>query len=773
MRIHQFFAVWCVFLTGVTSVGQTQQSVIVDEIQFRGLSRVSEQFIRSQIELKVGDTLAKISPAVSRDIRRLTELEFFAHIRVELEVEENRNVVIFIFKEELVIDRVNISGNKKVKERELRGVITWKEGDPFVEEAFEEELEKLMLLYRSKGFLNAKVDIHSAKTGESRVQITYLIDEGKKAKIKSVRFVGNEALGRRKLRRSVKTGKGFLFIGGRFDQNKFEADIGNIIDKYGDIGHLEADVPNTEFDFSTKGKKVGITLYLDEGPEYHVSQLEVADNIVFTSTELGRQIKTVSGEIHNKTLVAEDAEALKKRYEDNGYVNANVRPRITLDKENHTTNIIHKIHEGDLKYIREIILTGNNVTKDEVIRRRLLLNPGERFDGSLYRDSMNRINRTQFFSDVRPNIEQVEDNDHFLNLLFDVDEGKTGNFNFGMGFNTDEGALGFGELQLRNFDITNWPSFSGGGQLFSARFSVGDVRTDFRLSFTDPQFLGYPITFGVDLYDDRFRSRGGSTFTIENTGGQIRLAKAVSNHVTLRTSFRYNDVTITDLATFVDPSLRSLDDAGTTVSNTFGIHRDTSNHYRDPTKGGSHDLAIEIAGLSGDNEFVVLQHESIWYYGMKKFKKWAFSVRTREAVSTAYGGSDFVPLSDRFYAGGSTTIRGYDSRDVGPKAKTFQDIGGNLVIDEQAIGGEFRMIGNIEAKYIVSEILRLYIFGDGGGVWLEPKDFDVEDLRYSIGVGFGLHVPFLGPLRIDYGFPINPDDDQGSGQLHLQTSLRF
>lgn len=771
MRIYQFFVGCCVFFAGVASLGQIQQPDTIHEIQFRGLSRVSEQFIRSQIELKVGEGLA--SPPVSRDIRRLTDLGFFSHIRVELEKTDGKNIVVYIFKEELIIDRVNITGNKKLKDRELRGAIAWKEGDSFIEEAFEEELEKLLLLYRSKGFLNATVDIYSEKTGESRVQITYLIDEGKKAKIKKVRFVGNDAVKDRKLKRTVKTGKGFLFIGGRYDQVKFEEDIGRILDVYGDVGHLEADIPNTDFDFSKKGKKVDITIHVDEGPEYHVDQLEVAGNYVFTSVELGKQIETSSGDVHNKTQVTEDALAVKERYKDNGYVSAGVNPIFTLDRENHTTNVIHQVREGDLKYIREIRVSGNSKTKDEVIRRNLLLHPGERYDGSLYRDSLNRINRTQFFSDVRPSIEPVEDNDHFADILFDVDEGKTGNFNFGMGFNTDEGAIGFGELQLTNFDITNWPNFSGGGQLFNARFSIGDVRTNFRLGFTDPQFMGHPITFGVDLFNDRFRSRGGSTFTIENKGGQIRLAKAVSNHVTLRTVLRYDDVTITDLATFVDPNLRPLDDPGLTISNTFGIHRDTSDHYRDPTEGSSHDLAVEIAGLSGDNEFATIQHESVWFYGLKKWEKWAFSVRTREAVATTYGSSDFVPLSDRFYAGGSNTLRGYDSRDVGPKAKTFRDVDGNLVIDEQAIGGHFRLIGNIEAKYIVNEMLRLYVFGDGGGVWMEPGDFDTKDLRYSVGVGFGLQVPFLGPLRIDYGFPLNPDDDQGSGQLHLQTSLRF
>jgi outer membrane protein insertion porin family len=765
------FRILILFVLAISAVARAQEQTIVDAIEFRGLSRISEQLIQSQLEVKVGDALQP--RAVSRDIRRLYEMGFFVTVKVELDTSSGRNVAVYSFVEERIIDQIQIIGNKKIKDRQLRSILTWSEGESFFAEGYEEERDALIGHYRSKGFLSATADIIVEESGPARVRITYLIHEGRKAKIRSVRFNNNDALSNRKLRKVVKTGKGFLFLGGRFNDEKFESDIKNIVDKYGEIGRLEARVSETDFAYSKNGKKLDISIFVQEGPEYTVSNMDVAENYVFTDMELNKQLHVGQGDVHNKKVVGEDSDRVRSTYQDNGYLRARVAPVVTLDRENHTTNIIHQVREGDLKYIREVKIAGNSVTQDEIIRRWILLNPGDRYDGSLYRASQNRLERSQYFSGVRTSIEDVPGNDKFVDLLYDVDEGKTGNFNFGGGFNTATGVGGFGELRLNNFDITNWPSFSGGGQQFSTRMNIGTQRTNFNVSFTDPEIFGYPFSFGVDLFNDTFRSRGGSTFTQETRGGQIRLAKSLSNNMTARTSLRLTDVTITNLATFVDPRFRELDTPGATFSNTWGINRNTLNHFRDPTKGSLHDLSLEIAGLGGDNEFLKLQHDSTFVYGFKRFEKWSVSYRTREGVSKTYGSSSLVPLVDRFYAGGGTTIRGYDTRDVGPRAKTFTIVNGQLFVDEQSIGGEFRLLNTAEAKYKFNDTIRLYTFADGGGVWLEPSDFDPGDIKYSVGLGVGIQVPFLGPLRLDYGVPLNPESNQGNGRIHLQTSLRF
>ncbi|MCH7911347.1 MAG: BamA/TamA family outer membrane protein, partial [Candidatus Hydrogenedentes bacterium] len=431
-----------------------------------------------------------------------------------------------------------------------------------------------------------------------------------------------------------------------------------------------------------------------------------------------------------------------------------------------TTHLVYRVREYDLKYVREIQITGNAVTRDDVVRRQLLLSPGDRFDGTALRNSQNRLNSTGFFDAVRFTAEDVEENDRFSDLLIDVEEGKTGTFNFGGGFSTDTNTSGFAEIRLNNFDITNWPSFSGGGQQFSTRFVIGTVRSQYSVSFTDPEIAGYPISLGVDFFNDSFRTRGGSSFRQDSQGAQLRLRKALSPFFSVRTALSFRDVQISDIEPFFAPELNALRDPGSTLSLILGLTRNTTDLFRDPSEGARHDLSLEIAGLGADNDFLKLKHDSTWYFPIDKDKEWVLSFRTREAWAEPYNETQFVPIQDRLFAGGSTTLRGYDTRDVGPKA---------LLTDgrREAIGGEFRVLTTAEIKHRLNDVLRVYTFVDAGGVWLHADEFDANDLRYSIGIGMGFNIPALGPLRIDYGIPLNPDDDQGSGRLHLNTGFRF
>ena len=752
---------------------QQRAPITLDAVEIQGLDRVSEQLVRSQLEVQAGQIYSR--PAVSRDLRRLYELGFFTTILADLDPETG--VLTYIFEEERLVEELRIVGNKKVKDRQIRGVLSWREGDSFYKEGYSEERDAVLELYRSKGFLNATVDIVAEEISPSRMRVTYFLDEGRKARIKKIRFEGNAALSDRRLKRVIKTRRAYWFFGGRYNEEKFEVDLLNVVEAYADVGRLEAEVTSTDFEYTKNGKRLVMFIFLREGPEYHVESIEIANNVAFGEEELWTDVHVDSGDLHNKSQIIEDAQAMEDRYTDNGYINARVVPQVTLDKAKKTTHVVHRVLEGELKYIREIDITGNSVTKDEVIRRQILLRPGERFDGSSYRMSKDRLNATQYFDGPpRFRVDNDEENDRFTNILVDVDEGKTGNFNFGGAFNTDEGVAGFGELRLSNFDITNWPSLSGGGQEFTTRFSIGTVRTNLRVGFTDPEFAGYPISLGVDLFNERFRSRGGTSFTQQTLGGQLRLGKRLSNFVTANATLRVTDVKISDLDTFVNPGLRELEDPESTASIILGLTRNTANDFRDPTRGARHTISVEVAGFGLANDFVKVNHDSIWYYGIKRRDRLSFSFRTREGVAFPYGDKEFLPLQDRYFVGGSSTLRGYDFRDVGPKAQTFRIIGGQVFVDEEAIGGEFRILNTLEAKYKLNELVRLYTFFDSGGAWLVPEDFGFGDFKYSVGVGLGLQVPFLGPLRVDWGFPLNPDADQGStfpGLLHLQSSLRF
>lgn len=751
------------------SAAQSASVPVVKEIGIQGLERISEQLVRSQLEVQAGQSY---NPnAVARDIRRLYGLGHFDAIKVDAAASGDGVKLTYIFIEKRIIDEIRIMGNSKIKAGKIRGVLSWKEGDSFAADAYDEERDAILKLYEEKGCANTSVDIQVEKVGPSRVRLVYAITEGKKARIRNIEFAGNNALTDRKLRKAMKTHRAFWFLGGKYNEDQFEEDLKKIVDEYGNVGHLEAEVASTNVEYSPNGKKMDISINVAEGAQYTVESLEPAQNTVYDDDEVMDIVKVHAGDVHNKGQVEDDANLIARGYQGSGYVNADAAPQVTLDREKKTTHVVHNVQEGDLKYVKEIEVTGNSVTKDDVVRREMMLVPGERFDGSVMQMSQRRLENTQYFDEVRMTLHDDEENDLFTNMLVDVDEGKTGNFNFGAGYSTEEKASGFIELKLNNFDISNWPKFSGGGQVFSTRLQIGDIRDKYNMSFTDPEFLGYPVAFGFDVYNESYRYTDESDYTEEMVGGQLRLGKTLSPFVTARTSFRYTDYDYTDTAwkwLYTCEWRRELEPS-TTVANSWGIERNTLDLTRDPTSGSKHELVGTVAGFGGDNNFLKFEHDSTWYRPFGEERQWVLSFRTREGWVDEYGSSDFVPLGDRFFAGGTSTVRGYDTHDIGPKVRKYW-----LPWSEKdAIGGKLRLINNLEMKYQVSKVFRLYGFVDAGGVWKEPGDLDLGDVKYSTGLGFGVDVPRMGPIRVYYGVPLNPDDDQGNGRLHLVTGFRF
>jgi len=753
---------WAAFPAGA----QENAAPTIREVRIEGLQHISEAAARARIEAQPG---AVYDAAVAaRDIKRLYESEFFDTVNSEVREAGAQVDLVYIVTEKRMIDEVRIIGNRKVRTPHLRAVLKMREGSSFEPNLFEEERKAILDLYQGKGYTNTSVEVVAENIGPSQVRLVYNINEGRKVRIRSINFAGNENLRSRTLKKAIKTKPGWWFIGGRYDEAKFSADLDTILNEYGNRGYLESNITGTDMAFSENGKRVDITVHLEEGPQYSVDTLDIAQNVVFDDEELQSSIEVIPGEIHDKGQVTADAEAVEKAYQDSGYVDAVVTPQITLDKEKKTTHVVYDISEGDLKYLREIRITGNDVTKDEIIRRQMLLIPGERYDGSAVDESEKRINNTRFFEKVRITLDETDD-ELFTDLLVNVEEGKTGTFNFGAGYSTEDRLGVYSEVRLNNFDLLNFPTFSGGGQQLRLRVQVGDRRDEYNLSFTEPEFLGYPLSFGFDLFDESYRVRGAARYREDTRGGQIRFGKALSPYVTVQTALRVQETDLSELDWYVHPELRRQARESTTVANSWQIERNTLDARFDPNYGSLHILAAEVAGFGGDHEFLRFEHDSSWFRSLGDAKKLVLSLRARHGVITEYGSSDFIPLQERYYAGGTNTVRGYRNRDIGPKIREYWFWG-----DRFAIGGNARSIYNLELKYRVTDIFRVYTFADAGGVWEDVGDFSPGDINYSVGAGIGFNVPMFGPIRVDYGYPLNPGRHQSSsGRLHMSTGFRF
>lgn len=738
----------------------------INRVDLEGLQRVSESLVRSQIESQAGTNYS--AAAISRDLRRLYALDFFATIAVDARPEVDGGLVLtYLFEEKRVIESIRITGNDRIRARNVRAALNWREGDSFVESEFPDELAAITRLYQERGFPNTTVDILVEETAPGRVRLTYTITEGARARVRSIDFEGNEALTDRQLRRTMQTKRAWWFLGGRFDETTFESDMQRLIDHYGDFGRLEAGVIATEFDFSDTGRHMEIVVRVDEGPEYTVGSLDVLGNIVYDDDEVRDIIAIQEGAVHSRSQVLADADLIQQGYTDSGYVDAMVTPQVALDRDNHTTAIVHDVREGDLRYVREIRISGNRVTRDSVLRRNVLLIPGDRFDGSLIRFSQRQLDNMRYFESTRFTIDPVPNDPTFANLMLDVQEARTSEFGFGAGYNTDEGIGGFVDLRFRNFDLLNWGNFQGGGQQLNTRFFVGETVNQFNISFTDPEFMDYPLSVGFDLFNEK-RDFRGANFTEEARGIGLRFGKTLSPFAAVQWGVRHQDTSITDVPLFAQRRLRELwADDGSTNSLFFQITRNTLDNRMDPSRGGEYTLSTQLAGL-GDHEFYKVELDATTYYPIGMDDRLIAMWRSRVGIADAYGKPGFLALSDRFYAGGTTTVRGYNTREIGPTLRRFRYFG-----EEFRVGGGFRVVNNMELKYKFNELLRFYTFVDGGGVYPTASDFEFDDMRWSAGIGFGVEVPRLGPIRIDYGQPLNADKDQGSGRFHLTTGFRF
>ncbi|MCX5771976.1 MAG: outer membrane protein assembly factor BamA, partial [Candidatus Hydrogenedentes bacterium] len=568
MKKYAVAALALAIVVGASAVAQNLNELEVKEVKISGLERVSEQAVRSQLEVQPGQ---KYNPAaVARDIRRLYDLGHFETVQVDAQPVEGGMVLTYVVQEKRIIDQINIIGNNKMRASRIRGVLTWRQGDSFSPDLYDEERAAILNLYEQRGFANTTADINVEEIGASRVRITYAITEGRRARIRHIEFVGNQVLSHHRLRKALGIRPAFLFFGGKYNEEKLETGLDNIIDTYGNVGHLEAQIVSTDINYAPSGKRMELGITVAEGPQYKVGTLDIANNLVFDDDELVKIVEVLPGDVHNKGQVTEDASLIEKGYQDAGYVNAAVTPQVTLDREQHTTHVVHRVQEQDLKYINEIQITGNTVTRDEVVRRQLLIAPGDRYDGSAVKLSEQRLQATHYFDTVRITLHDLEDYDQYSDLVVDVEEGKTNNFNFGAGFSTDEGISGFAELKFTNFDIANWPRFSGGGQVFSARIQLGETSSRYSISFTDPEIFGQPLAFGFDIFDESYKYRRESDYTEDTRGGQIRFGKMLSPFVTARTSFRYVDVDYSQLGSqwLYTPIWRREMQPSTTIANT-------------------------------------------------------------------------------------------------------------------------------------------------------------------------------------------------------------
>lgn len=728
----------------------------VASVEVRGNRIVSTNTVLSKIQTKQG--LALKQQTVNEDIKRLYATGFFEDVRLEVEELPEGYKLIVEVDEKPIIKQITIEGATSFKEDKLRKTLGVIEGQILDRKAVKKGEEDIRKLYADKGFrfvdLQATVNVDPAT---KEAVITIKVFEGKKFKITKISFEGVKAFKPKQLQKLMKTKVRVWFLFGTFKAGDFEKDLEKISFFYQKEGYLDVKVL-PEFEYNKDQNTIKILIRVEEGQHYLTGEVKFKGNTIFPESELWQQLEMLPGLTYSQYYVSQDMEKIRQFYASEGYIEARVVPDVKLNRDSGKVDITYEIQEGDLYFVEKVQIRGNTKTRDKVIRRELRIRPGERFDGKKIEKSKERLQNLNYFEEITYDTEPTDAGSNRKDLIFRVKEKRTGELSFGGGVSSVDTFMGFAEISQRNFDILNWPRFTGGGQSLSIRGQIGTIHQEYDVSFVEPYLFNKPISWGTNIFATS-QDNKNTLFGERRMGASTTLSRLFKDVLRVGGGYTIERVELRDIASpapvsvteFKGPDWLSRLRAFTTFDNRDNVFS--------PTKGRVINLGGEMV-VQGQ-EFYIMRAGYTEY--LTFFKKHQIEFQTRLATAQSFGSTSTTPAYDRFFAGGLGTVRGFNYRRVGPQE------------NGEAVGGQTMTIVNLDYTFPLPflDAFRGVAFVDVGNVSKDSYNIDFGKFAVSVGPGIKVKTP-IGPLAFYYGLPIaNRDTKDRNGRFEFSLSRSF
>jgi outer membrane protein insertion porin family len=746
---------------------QGKEGARIVSVSVKNNRAISTETILSRAKTRTGEKFSQ--ETANEDLKRLYGTEYFTNVTIDVEDAAGGVSVTFLVEEKAVIGDIIFNGNKSIRTNKLKALMKSKPDSMLNLSVLAQDIAEIKSFYVKKGFPTADVryEIDMDKE-QNKATITVTIDEKTKVRVLKITTQGNKAIKSGQIAKVLGTKPACIWLlrPGTFNDDIFQEDLEKIKMLYDDIGYLDVEV-TPKMDYANEGKDLYITLIINEGKQYLVGDIAVTGNLVLPEKDIRSKLEMKSGKPFSNRGLRADALSIRQNYYRYGYMNAMVDAERTLSNQTGNIDITYHLDGRELVYVGKVEIRGNTKTRDTVVRRELRIYPGHKFDGDKLARSKERLYNLGLFEDVSFDTEPTQDQT-VQNLVVNVKETKTGQFSFGGGYSSIDSLVGFVEIEQKNFDIMNFPTFQGGGQDLVIRGEIGLVRQNYNISWTDPWILGFPYLFGFDFYNATHKQRTdiGWPYSESRSGGDIRLGKELTDYLRADATYRLEQVSIEDIVDNASQDLRKEQGVNWLSTIMAGITYDCRDNVFNPGRGYIVNATIENAGgfIGGDRTYVKGTGMASLYHTF--FKQFVLELKGRAGVGGAYGDSGDIPIYSRFFAGGGNTIRGYKERDVGPR-----DPGSN-----EPIGGNAIAVGNVEFTFpIYEKILKGAVFYDVGNVWKEGYDWFTGG-KYKMGAGVGVRVKTpLGPFKLDYGYPLvkNEGDDKQEGQVYFSISRGF
>ncbi len=748
------------------------QAAAQPAIRVEGNQRIEADSIRTYFHTGNGERLEAAD--LDAALKALYATRLFADVRVR----RSGDQVIVSVVENPTLSRVALDGNKKLKDEQFKAAIQSKIGGPLWRPIVQEDVSRMIDIYRRSGYFEARVEPKIIARADKRADLVFEVHEGDRTGVKTIRFVGNHAYSSGELKGAIKTGEtnflSFLLNNDLYDPDSVEADRDLLHRYYLKRGYADMRVVAAVAEYDPGQKAILITFTVEEGSRYRVGSVGLKSDLVDLDPAILRtRLQPRSGDVYDAEAVQQTVEALSLEAARHGYPFVLVQPRADRDPASHLVNLVYAIDEGSRRYVERIDIHGNSKTQDAVVRRELDIAEGDAYNRALIERAERRLKNLGYFKTVKITDAPGSVADRVV-VNVNVEEQDTGNFSIMGGYSTTDGVVGEVSIGERNL--------LGRGYAAAASVTYGQYTEGFNLSFTDPHVDGSGLSLGADVYGKESLANSYQSYGSTTYGTTFRLGTALTED--LGVQWRY---AIYNQSTSLAPALMDCSPANpppgcyangeaslpvkqavlagpawvSAVGST--VNYNTLDNNRSPTTGISSVLNQDVAGLGGDVKFMRTTEDFRAYspvagdvVGM---------VRAQGGYVAPWGGQQ-LPLADSFF-GGPQLVRGFAPNGFGPR-----DLTPGTTMDN--VGGQQYWATSAELQAPVPLLpagsgLKVGVFADAGSVWgyggptslgagpalsqsLQVADSNV--MRSSLGAGLIWDSPF-GPLRADYAIPVS------------------
>ncbi|WP_447469890.1 outer membrane protein assembly factor BamA [Vibrio harveyi] len=767
------------------------ENFVVKDIEIDGLQRVALGAALLKMPVRVGDTVDQGD--VAEIIRALYASGNFEDVKVL----RDGDVLVVQVKERPTIASISFSGNKAIKDEQLQENLNAsgvREGEALDRTTLSNIEKGLEDFYYSVGKYNATVKAVVTPLPRNRSDLKFVFTEGVSAKIQQINFIGNEVFSDEELlsrfNLNVDVPWWNFLADEKYQKQVLAGDIEALKSYYLDRGYLKFNVDSTQVAISPDKKGVYITLGLEEGDVYTVKDVKFRGNLIGEEAEFEKLVPFEDNETYNGSRVTSMEEGIKRVLGESGYAYPQVNTIPEFDDENKQVSLIVNVDPGNRIYVRDIRFTGNNSTKDEVLRREMRQMEGSWLNSKSIETGKTRLNRLGYFENVEVQTVRVPGSDDQVDLVYTVKEANSGSVNFGVGYGTESGVSFQVGLQQDNF--------IGSGNRVGINAMMNDYQKNVSLDYRDPYWNLDGVSLGGKIFYDEFEASeaGIVDYTNQSYGASLTWGFPFDelNRFEFGVGYTHNKIgnlsPYLQVEQFLQAQADNIDSSGALNTNDFDFNiswtRNNLNRGYFPTAGNHQRAFYKMTVPGSDVQYFKMQYDVRQYVPLTKKHEFTLLFRGRLGYGNGYGQTDgndnLFPFYENYYAGGFTTLRGFGSNSVGPKAVYRDYSGSNNGADtatDDAVGGNAVALASIElivptpfASDEVRNQIRTSIFFDMASVWDTEFDYrgkaeygdryyydysDPTNYRSSYGAALQWMSP-MGPLVFSLAKPIKKFD---------------